>query len=56
MYRLRNLNNILGDHKELEKQTIFLADTDSLNDPLESYIKYYWQGDKIIWDNFLDII
>lgn len=52
MYRLRNLNNILGDHKELEKQTIFLADTDSLNDPLESYIKYYWQGDKIIWDNF----
>ena len=33
MYRLRNLNNILGEYKELEKQTIFLADTDSLNDP-----------------------
>lgn len=53
MYRFRNINNLLGKHKELEKQEIYFASLNQLNDPIEGYRSYYWKGDKIVWKNLL---
>jgi hypothetical protein len=52
-YRFRSINNLLGDRKELEKQQIYFASQDQLNDPLEGHINIYWQGDPIVWRNLL---
>ncbi|MEM5720267.1 DUF2971 domain-containing protein [Proteus mirabilis] len=35
----------------MEKQEIYFASLDQLNDPMEGYRKYYWKGDKIVWEN-----
>lgn len=51
MYRFRSLEKLLLECKELEKQEIYFAPLDKLNDPMEGYRKYYWAGDKIIWKN-----
>jgi hypothetical protein len=50
-YRFRSINNLLGDREELEKQQIYFASKDQLNDPLEGHINIYWQGDAIVWRN-----
>jgi hypothetical protein len=36
---------------ELEKQEIFFAAPESLNDPVEGYLDIFWSGDKIVWTN-----
>jgi hypothetical protein len=53
LYRFRNVDNLLGKYQELEKQQIYFASRDELNDPLEGTLRYFWQGDKIVWENFL---
>ncbi|NVZ66377.1 DUF2971 domain-containing protein [Pseudomonas gingeri] len=50
-YRFRPIDNLLGGRQELEKQTIYFASQDQLNDPLEGHINVYWQGDAITWRN-----
>lgn len=52
MYRFRSVENLIGRFKELEKQQIYFADLDELNDPLEGERIYFWKGDKIVWENF----
>ncbi|MGE7954493.1 DUF2971 domain-containing protein [Lysinibacillus xylanilyticus] len=52
MYRFRSVENLIGKYQELEKQQIYFAAREELNDPLEGTRKYYWKGDKIVWDNF----
>lgn len=52
LYRFRSIKNLLGKH-ELEKQQIYFAALDQLNDPIEGTRQYFWQGDKIVWGNFL---
>ena len=53
MYRFRTIENILGKYKELENQEIYFASLEELNDPIEGYLDIFWQGDEIIWKNFL---
>ncbi|MFJ7368264.1 hypothetical protein ACIQVU_02270 [Lysinibacillus sp. NPDC098008] len=53
MYRFRTVQNLIGDFQELEKQQIYFAHPEQLNDPMEGMRRYYWQGDEIIWRNLL---
>ncbi|XDZ50228.1 DUF2971 domain-containing protein [Neisseriaceae bacterium CLB008] len=50
-YRFRSIDNLFGEYKELERQSIFFAAPDSLNDPMEGFRDIYWKGDYIIWRN-----
>ena len=52
MYRFRSIDNLLGRYKELEKQEIYFASPDELNDPIEGFLDIFWQGDAIVWKNF----
>ena len=53
MYRIRPLKKILGDFQELERQQIYFSPFDEQNDPLEGTVDMFWQGDIIVWKNFL---
>lgn len=50
-YRFRSTNNLLDGYSELEKQTIYFARPEQLNDPMEGYRDIYWRGDLIAWKN-----
>ena len=53
VYRFRSMDYLLGDeYQELEKQTIYFASPDQLNDPMEGFRDIVWRGDKIVWTNF----
>ena len=52
-YRFRPTNALLGDRKELEKQEIYFARPDQLNDPMEGFKDVFWQGDRIVWTNLI---
>lgn len=53
LYRFRSINNLLGEHQELENQEIYFAPLDQLNDPMEGFKDIFWQGDEIVWKNLL---
>ncbi|MFE5321669.1 DUF2971 domain-containing protein [Paenibacillus sp. NPDC056579] len=53
MYRFRSVKNLIGEYQELEKQQIYFASLDELNDPMEGTRRYFWQGDRIVWENLL---
>ncbi|MED4225403.1 DUF2971 domain-containing protein [Neobacillus cucumis] len=53
LYRFRSVENLIGDFEELEKQQIYFAAREQLNDPMEGTLRYFWQGDKIVWENLL---
>ena len=51
-YRFRSVEQLLGDKfAELERQTIFFAAPESLNDPMEGLQDVVWTGDYISWQN-----
>ena len=50
-YRFRNMERLLGKDQELEKQTIYFASPEQLNDPMEGFRDIVWSGDKIVWTN-----
>jgi hypothetical protein len=50
-YRFRSINNLLGEFDELEKQNIYFAHPEQLNDPMEGFRDVYWSGDLIVWKN-----
>ena len=52
VYRFRRIENLLGEFQELEKQSIYFASPEELNDPMEGFRDIFWQGDEIVWDNF----
>ncbi|WP_161567040.1 MULTISPECIES: DUF2971 domain-containing protein [unclassified Exiguobacterium] len=52
MYRFRRVENLIGKYEELENQQIYFADLAELNDPMEGMRRYFWQGDRIVWENF----
>ena len=53
VYRFRSTKRLLcGDTSELERQTIFFASPEQLNDPMEGLRDIVWRGDKIVWTNF----
>ena len=52
-YRFRSIDALLGKYQELEKRTIYFADPEELNDPMEGFRDIVWNGDKIVWTNFI---
>ena len=52
-YRFRSMECLLDKYQELEKQTIYFASPNELNDPMEGFRDIVWSGDKIVWANFL---
>ena len=53
MYRFRSVENLMGEFKELETETIFFAPPYKLNDPMEGYKNIIFKGDNILWENML---
>ena len=54
VYRFRSMEYLLGEeYQELEKQAIYFASPDQLNDPMEGLRDIVWRGDRIVWTNFL---
>ncbi|MCQ8882706.1 DUF2971 domain-containing protein [Pseudoalteromonas shioyasakiensis] len=51
-YRFRRINSLIGEFEELENQSIYFAEPESLNDPMEGFRDIYWRGDFIVWRNF----
>ena len=51
IYRLRSVKHLLGEHQELQKQEIYFAKPDELNDPMEGFRDIVWKGDEIAWTN-----
>ncbi len=51
-FRFRSTDALLGKYQELEKQTIYFASPEELNDPMEGFQNIVWDGDKIVWTNF----
>jgi hypothetical protein len=47
------VENLIGKYQELEKQQIYFASCEELNDPMEGKRKYFWKGDEIVWKNLL---
>jgi hypothetical protein len=53
MYRFRKIHHLLEGNHELEKQEIYFAPPEDLNDPMEGFRDIFWQGDAIVWRNML---
>ena len=52
-FRFRSMKYLLKkEYQELEKQTIYFASPEELNDPMEGFRDIVWGGDKIVWTNF----
>ena len=54
VYRFRSVDALIGSHKELYRQTIYLAKSDQLNDPAEDTVNVVWRGDEILWHNLIE--
>lgn len=53
LYRFRSIDALLGPRQELEKQEIYFAPPEQLNDPVEGFKDIFWTGDEIVWRNLL---
>lgn len=51
LYRFRPVENLLGEYQQLERQSIFFAPPEILNDPAEGFRVIYFKGDAVLWDN-----
>ena len=49
-YRFRSIESLLEEHQELEEQTIYFANPEELNDPVEGLRDIVWNGDEIVWE------
>lgn len=50
LYHYRSIESAI---KELEYGTFHFATPNELNDPLEGYVRIFWQGDKAAWEGML---
>ena len=50
LYRYRNIKSALA---EIESGTLYFASQEELNDPIEGYVKLYFQGDQPAWEGLL---
>lgn len=53
VFRLRSSSALLDDYHELENQEIYMAEPESLNDPMEGFISYLWNGNICDWNNLI---
>ena len=52
VYRFRSTNQLLEEpYQELQRQSIYFASPEQLNDPMEGFRDIVWSGDKIVWTN-----
>ncbi|WP_080415571.1 DUF2971 domain-containing protein [Burkholderia ubonensis] len=51
LYRFRPIDRLLDKSHELERQEIYFAPPDQLNDPMEGFSDIFWKGDLIAWKN-----
>ena len=57
LFRFRSSKALLeksfenGGFQELEKQTIYFAKPEALNDPMEGLSDAFWDGDQVLWEN-----
>ncbi|MCK2149832.1 DUF2971 domain-containing protein [Marinobacter alexandrii] len=57
LFRFRSAKALLDDDhenggfQELEKQTIYFARPEALNDPMEGLSDAFWDGDHVLWEN-----
>lgn len=52
LFRFRSRKYLLGEkYKELERQSIYFASPEELNDPMEGFRDIVWCGDNIVWEN-----
>jgi hypothetical protein len=51
-YRYRSIEALLGQYDELRTQTLFFADSEKMNDPMEGFVNLVWIGDRVLWANF----
>ncbi|MBE0508723.1 MAG: hypothetical protein IBX50_18725, partial [Marinospirillum sp.] len=60
LFRFRSAKALLDDtpenggFQELEKQTIYFAKPEELNDPMEGLSDAFWDGDDVLWENFFN--
>lgn len=52
-FRYRSIDRLFGDSDELEKQQIYFAKPDELNDPMEGFKDVFWKGDTTLWKNLI---
>ena len=50
-YRFRPAHHLLAGYRELERQEIFFASPEKLNDPLDGFKDVFWLGDSVLWTN-----
>lgn len=54
MYRFRKTKYLLDEkYEELNNQEIYFASPEELNDPMEGVKDIFWQGDEVLWRNFI---
>lgn len=46
LYHYRSISSAL---LEIENGTFHFASKEELNDPLEGFVRVFWQGDKMAW-------
>lgn len=51
VYHYRSVNRAL---EEIKKGTFHYSSQDELNDPIEGYVKLYWQGDEAAWEGLFE--
>lgn len=51
IYRFRSADRLLGRSAELAGQTIYFAESSTLNDPMEAIRVFVWRGDAVAWRN-----
>ena len=52
VYRFRSTKQLLEEpYQELQRQSIYFASPEQLNDPMEGFHDFVWSGDKIVWTN-----
>ena len=52
IYRFRSTRQLLEKpYRELQRQSVYFASPEQLNDPMEGFRDIVWSGDKIIWKN-----
>lgn len=54
LYRFRSMKYLLGEYNELEKEEIYFASLNELNDPLEGMLQIIWDGDEISWKGLIN--
>ena len=52
VYRFRSAKQLLEEpYQELQRETIYFASPEQLNDPMEGFRDFVWSGDKVVWTN-----